>query len=117
MVVVPLLVGGGTRLKIFEAMAMEKAIVAPRLGPLEEAISDRVHGRLFEPKAKQSLYDVIVELVHDQKQRERLGQEARRHVFAKHTWTKNAEAVIDAYHDVKRHSRRPQASVISAVTS
>src|SRR5262249_61814155 len=32
LVVVPLRVGGGTRLKIFEAMAMEKAIVSTHIG-------------------------------------------------------------------------------------
>ena len=94
-------------IKMYEYMAMGKTTVAPRLGPLEEVVTDGVHGRLFEPKNVNSLRNAIIDLIHDDKERNRLGQQAREHVLANHTWTHNAESVINAYwelHNGARHS-------------
>ena len=38
----------GSPMKIFEYMAMERAVVAPRLGPIEAVITDKREGMLFK---------------------------------------------------------------------
>lgn len=77
-VVVPLLTGGGTRLKIFEAMAVGKPIVSTSLG---------AEGLSFDPGRHLELADdpetfatKTIELLADGNRRRRMGEEARDHV-------------------------------------
>ncbi len=82
--VVPLRVGGGTRLKVLEAMSMSKAIVSTSLGcegiditpGLELLIADEP--RSFAKKA--------VSLMQDRERRIELGLAARRLVEARYDW-------------------------------
>jgi glycosyltransferase involved in cell wall biosynthesis len=74
--VLPLRMGGGTRLKLLEAMAMEKAIVSTSLGC--EGF-DVTHGReLLVADDAEGFAHLVVELLKDARRRERLGKEARR---------------------------------------
>ena len=83
--VVPLRVGGGTRLKIFEAMAMGKAIVSTRIGaeglPIENGKNAILADRPDE-FARQ-----VVALLRDPSRRERMGQTARKLVEDNHGWS------------------------------
>lgn len=73
--VVPLRVGGGTRLKIYEALAMGKAIVSTTIGaeglPLEEGVHIL---RADEPEA---FARHTVELLRDEDRQRRLGEAGR----------------------------------------
>jgi len=82
--VVPLRIGGGTRLKIMESLAMSAAVVATSLGcegfPLE-------HGRhLLIADSPEQFASTVVELLHDDAARARLGVEARRFVKERYDW-------------------------------
>jgi polysaccharide biosynthesis protein PslH len=69
-VVVPLRIGGGTRLKIFEAMAMGKALVSTSIGA--EGL-DVVHGRdLLLADAPTDFAAGILNLLRDSALRHRL---------------------------------------------
>jgi glycosyltransferase involved in cell wall biosynthesis len=46
--VVPLRVGGGTRLKIFEAMAMGRPLASTSIGAEGLPITDGIHGRIAD---------------------------------------------------------------------
>lgn len=82
--VVPLRVGGGTRLKILEALAMGKAVVSTSVGaeglPIEP-------GRHFvcadDPVA---FAEAVVSLLRDPERRAALGQAGRRLVLERHSW-------------------------------
>lgn len=75
-VVVPLRIGGGTRIKIFEAMAQGKPIVSTTLGAEGLPVtSGRDIVIADEPRA---LSDAIVALLEDQAARRRIGDTARR---------------------------------------
>jgi glycosyltransferase involved in cell wall biosynthesis len=83
--VVPLRMGGGTRLKVLEAMAMGKAIVSTSLGC--EGFEGLVSGReLFIADAPEEFAQRVVELLDDTSRRERLGWAARRFVEERYDW-------------------------------
>ena len=82
--VVPLRMGGGTRLKVLEAMAMRSAIVSTRLGcegfPLED---DQVVAFADEPAA---FAKAVVTLLRDPARRQRMGEAGRQFVEAHYGW-------------------------------
>jgi sugar transferase (PEP-CTERM/EpsH1 system associated) len=82
--VVPLLVGGGTRLKIFEAMAMGRAVVSTTIGaeglPVQDG-KDIVLADQPEEFARQA-----VALLRSSAAREQLGRSARQLVEQDYSW-------------------------------
>jgi len=83
--VVPLRIGGGTRLKVLEAMAMRKAIVSTSLGC--EGFEGLVSGReLLIADTPEEFARRVIELLDDTSRRERLGQAARRFVEERYDW-------------------------------
>jgi len=84
----------GSPMKVFEYMAMGKATIAPRLGPLEEIITHDQTGVLVEPGNAEVLTDAICRLSFDRNLRNTLGDAAHSHVLANHTWQINAQRVL-----------------------
>ena len=87
----------GSPTKIFEYMAMGKAIVASRLGQIGEVLSDDETALLVTPGNADELASAIVRLIDSDGLRARLGENARRAAMHEHTWTHNAERVLQAY--------------------
>lgn len=82
--VVPLRIGGGTRLKVLEAMAMSKAIVSTALGC--EGF-DLVPGQeLVVADTPADFAAAVLTLLHDPARRERLGRAARRFAGSRYDW-------------------------------
>lgn len=107
-VVVPLLAGGGTRLKIFEAMAMEKAVVSTPLGAAGLDVRDGAH-LLLEESAR-GFADAVCGLLDDAGARARLGQAARRWVCERYS----AEQVARQFDDVCRSFAAAMAPSVEA---
>jgi len=83
--VVPLRIGGGTRLKIFEAMAMGKAIVSTAVGAEGLPVADGEHLLLAdEPHA---FADAVVRLLRDIDKRRSLETAARRLMVERYDWS------------------------------
>jgi len=83
-VVVPLRVGGGTRLKVLEAMALAKAIAATTLAVEGLAVSDGREALLAdEPTA---LAEAVTKLMHDSHLRAALGGRARELAVSEYRW-------------------------------
>src|SRR5262245_53302206 len=81
-------------LKLFEYMALGKAIVAPDQPNIREVLDGEVSALLFDPKNKASLIAAIRRLGDDPKLRTRMGAEARRAIVDKRlTWAENARRV------------------------
>jgi glycosyltransferase involved in cell wall biosynthesis len=94
-VVVPLQLGGGTRLKIIEAMAMGKAIVSTTLGAEGiEAVSGRDILVEDEPAA---FADAVSRLLSEPDLAACIGQSARRLAVARYAWNGAARALEDFY--------------------
>jgi glycosyltransferase involved in cell wall biosynthesis len=87
----------GSPTKLFEYMAMGKAIVASRLGQIGDVLSDEETALLVEPGNAGQLSQAILRLASSPGLREKIGKAARLEASARHTWTHNAERVLGAY--------------------
>ena len=96
-VVVPLRLGGGTRLKIVEAMAMGKAIVSTTLGA--EGI-EAVPGRDSDRGRAGGLRDAVNRLLAEPGSAARIGQSARQLSVARYAWSAAAQALEGFYRQV-----------------
>lgn len=97
-VVVPLRLGGGTRLKIVEAMAMGKAIVSTTLGA--EGI-EAIPGRdLLVEDQPAAFADAVNRLLADPNLAARIGQSARRLAVRRYSWSGAARALEGFYRRV-----------------
>ena len=83
--VVPLRIGSGTRLKIFEAMAMGKPIVSTTLGAEGLPISDG--GDILIADSPEAFAGKVCALLRDSKERQRLGSAARELVERHYSWS------------------------------
>ncbi len=86
----------GSPTKLFEYLAMEKAIVASNLGQVGEVIKDDQNGLLVEPADPNELAAAIQKLSNDPELRSRLGTAARTTAIEHYTWRQNARRVFDA---------------------
>jgi glycosyltransferase involved in cell wall biosynthesis len=86
----------GSPTKLFEYGAMAKAVVAPRLPPIQEVIEHGVSGLLFEPNNKDEMIQQILSLLENPARREKLGKNFRHAISTRYTWKRNTEAVIKA---------------------
>jgi sugar transferase (PEP-CTERM/EpsH1 system associated) len=92
--VVPLRIGGGTRLKIFEAMAMGKAVVSTTVGAEGLPVTDGRDAILADgPRA---FADAVVSLVRDAGRRTALERAARSLVVEQYDWSAVAGELEDA---------------------
>jgi glycosyltransferase involved in cell wall biosynthesis len=86
--VVPLRIGGGTRLKIFEAMAMELPVVSTRVGA--EGLPVTAGRDIVLADSAAQLADAAVELLTDDARARALGTEASRTVRERAGWDRAA---------------------------
>jgi sugar transferase (PEP-CTERM/EpsH1 system associated) len=92
--VVPLRIGGGTRIKIFEAMASGKAVVSTTIGA--EGLPIR-HGRdLILADEPAEFARSVVSLIRNPKERDDLGRAARLLVEQKYGWAAAADTLYEA---------------------
>jgi glycosyltransferase involved in cell wall biosynthesis len=87
----------GSPMKIFEYMGLQKAVIAPSVGPVMEVLRDGETGLLIEPGNAEQMADQIVRLVHDPVLRQRLGRAGRGYVATHHTWRQNALKIMEIH--------------------
>jgi sugar transferase (PEP-CTERM/EpsH1 system associated) len=83
--IVPLRIGGGTRLKIFEAMAMSKAVVSTTVGAEGLPVENGEHVLLADDP--QSFARAVVGLIRDVDRRRQLESAARALVVDRYDWS------------------------------
>lgn len=88
--IVPLRIGGGTRLKIYEAMAMGKAVVSTTIGA--EGLPVRAGDELLIADEPGELAQAIVRALTDEALNRRLGLHARAAVCERFGWKQAAAA-------------------------
>ena len=106
-VVVPLRVGGGSRLKILEAMAMAKAVVSTSVGA--EGLSVRDDEQLVIANVPAEFADAVTGLIASPEKRGRLGDAGRRLVEDQYGWDSCAEKLEDAWHRAIQAGRAQSA--------
>jgi glycosyltransferase involved in cell wall biosynthesis len=93
--VVPLRLGGGTRFKILEALAMGKAVVSTTLGAEGFPVT---HGHeLLLADKPEDFAQAVVSLLNVPQKRESLGQAGRAFVEARYDWRVIVPLVEEAY--------------------
>jgi sugar transferase (PEP-CTERM/EpsH1 system associated) len=98
--IVPLRIGGGTRLKIFEAMAMGKAVVSTTVGAEGLAVASGEHVAIADDP--QSFAKAVVRLFRDVTRRRALEAAARKLVVDRFDWSAVAVELEDALIEVAR---------------
>jgi glycosyltransferase involved in cell wall biosynthesis len=94
-IVVPLRIGGGTRLKVLEAMALGKAVVSTTLGA--EGI-DVTHERdILLADEGAALAEQIARVLSDEGLRQRMGEFARKLAVDRYSWRSAAERLARFY--------------------
>ena len=106
--IVPLRIGGGTRLKIFEAMAMSKAVVSTSVGA--EGLPVQSGANIIVADTPGDFAQSVISLLRDPSQRRRLGTSARALVQEKYSWPKVAESFASTLRDTIIPSRPRNAS-------
>ncbi|MFQ6041174.1 MAG: glycosyltransferase family 4 protein [Candidatus Poribacteria bacterium] len=93
--VVPLRIGGGTRLKILEALAMEKAVVSTTIGC--EGLQLTPGRDIFIADEPEKFARLVIQLTKDEKFRRRLGKSGRRQVEEKYDWRSIGKQLNELY--------------------
>jgi len=102
-VIVPLRLGGGTRLKIVEAMAMGKAVVSTMLGA--EGIEATPGRDLLVADEPAAFADAVNRLLADPGLAKRVGQSARELAVRRYAWSGAAKALESFYREILDESR------------
>jgi glycosyltransferase involved in cell wall biosynthesis len=100
--VVPLRIGGGSRLKILEAMAMKKAVVSTTIGAEGLNICD--HGNIVIADEPIYFSDMVVELLSNHEKRKSLASSAFEFVRQNYNWPMLAEKQDYIWSEIHRSS-------------
>ena len=81
-------------IKLFEYMAQERAVLAPRTEPIESVLREGIDALLFTPLDVRSFRESLQKLLDSKEFRESMGHNARRLIEEGHTWEKNAREIL-----------------------
>jgi glycosyltransferase involved in cell wall biosynthesis len=98
--IVPLRIGGGTRLKILDAWAMGKAVVSTSIGC--EGLDARDGENILIRDTPQAFAAAVCAVVGDVALRRRLGAGGRRTVERQHDWNRIGESMLGHYDAILR---------------
>ncbi len=93
--VVPLRMGGGTRLKILESLAMGRSVVTTRVGC--EGLTTENEKNLLVCEQEEQFANAVVRLMQDTAFRQRLAKNGRQLVETQYSWNYIAQAVADIW--------------------
>ena len=92
--IAPLLVGGGTRLKILEALSMGKAVVTTALGCEGLDVTSGEHVLVADDPG--DFADAVIQLLRDDSLRTRLGSAGRALVEREYSWARSGRTLVQA---------------------
>lgn len=96
--VAPLRMGGGTRLKILEAMASGCAIVATHIAAA--GLSDEVKSAMVLADDEGAFAEAVTDLLHNPDKRQAMGESAQKMVKAEYDWSVLIPKLLAAYQEV-----------------
>ena len=115
--VVPLRMGGGTRLKVLEGLSMERAVVSTSVGCEGIDVVDEQHLLVADDPAE--FANAVLRLFADESLAVTLGRQGRDLVQRRYTWESVTERLEAFYHElqqqrnVSRPARKPQSLAAS----
>ena len=96
-VLVPLRIGGGSRIKILESMSMGKAVVATQIGAEGLDVVPGLHCLIADSPADFS--EIVVQLLDDPGRAAELGRKGRELVLRQYDWGRVAKVLEQAWID------------------
>lgn len=108
--IIPLRIGGGTRIKVYEAMAMGKAVVSTRIGVEGLPVVDGENVVLAD--SAEELAGAIVELLSDDRRRRAVEGKAREFVERNFSWEKAAHVFAEICRNVVATRRSAGSQVL-----
>ena len=105
--IVPLRIGGGTRIKIFEAMAMGKAIVSTTIGA--EGLPVTNGANIVLEDTAEGFASKVIELLENPERRRQIGEAARALVVDHYTWDVAARRFTDICESVRANGGRDRS--------
>ncbi len=101
----PAVVAYASPLKLFEYLALGKAIVGPAQPNLLEILSDGHNAVMFAPEQEDGLPRAISQLCEDAQLRRKVGENARKTIADMQlTWHANAERAVGLFRQLLRHA-------------
>lgn len=85
---------------VLEAMAMEVPILATRCGGIEAALLDGEDSRLIPPDSVDALEQGLLDLIHDERQRQKLAARALERVKSEFSFRRRMDKVIAVYDEL-----------------
>jgi len=102
--IVPIRIGGGTRLKILEAMAMKKPVVSTSVGA--EGLETSHGENIIIADNPQDFANKTVDLLRDLKLRKKIIQGGRRLVESKYSWEACIQKLETVYKELSENNMR-----------
>jgi glycosyltransferase involved in cell wall biosynthesis len=97
--IVPILQGGGTRLKILDYMGVGVPIVTTKKG-IEGINAKNSEHAIIVDDVNEEFIDAVILLVNNKEERERIGANSRRLVEEEYDWDKIGEKLEGLYRDI-----------------
>jgi glycosyltransferase involved in cell wall biosynthesis len=85
----------GSPMKLFEFMAMNKAMVLPDFSPIAEVVNDKETGWLFEKGNKKQCVETVLSLYENKEELKRVGDNARNFIVKERQWKNNALDLLE----------------------
>jgi glycosyltransferase involved in cell wall biosynthesis len=104
-VVVPLRIGGGMRLKLLDFFAAGKAVVSTSIGAEGNEAQDNVH--LLIRNTPDSFAEAIMRLLRNREKRLELGKNARQLVLQRYSWSVIAQEFSAFYEATLKQNSQP----------
>jgi glycosyltransferase involved in cell wall biosynthesis len=105
--IVPLNIGGGSRLKILEAMAAGVPVVSTTLGA--EGLDVQDDQNILIADTNQGLSNALILLAESAEQRLRLSAAGRALVYERYDWSRPGAALLAIYEGLTARKRAPVA--------
>lgn len=102
--VVPIRIGGGTRLKIFEAMAMGKVVVSTTIGAEGLPVKNGEH--LLLADTPQDFVRLVNKVIIDKEMAKRVGLAGRNYVVANYSWERVSDLFLNAISDLENFKKK-----------
>jgi sugar transferase (PEP-CTERM/EpsH1 system associated) len=101
--IVPIRIGGGTRIKIYEAMAQKKAVVSTTVGAEGLPLTDGKH--IIIKDQPDQFAEAVCSLMENAEMAGQLGENARKFVTGEVSWEKIARKFSDALEGIVNQRR------------
>lgn len=103
--IVPLRMGSGTRLKVVEALSMQKPVVTTSIGCEGIEVEDEKH--LMIRDDPNAFAEAVLELFQNQRLRQKLTSNGKKLVDSKYDWSVIGDSIDEALHEL--HNRKSVA--------